>query len=451
MLNVGQFKSSTCSGLSRRSFVQLSASLPLALGAANLGNVAQASLKARAKSVIFLWLWGAPSHIDTLDPKPDAPSDVRGPFSTIETRTPGLRFTELLPKLAASSDLFTVMRSHVTFAPGHPDAGTFGLTGFAENPAPTHPNFGAIVGKHRGASGSLPPFVMLGRGVPRDVVRIVDGWGGGRLGGNQDPFLISCSAEGRAEIPSLKLLEDLSPTRLGDRRKLLETLESAERRLDATQERAAVEGGAWGDQFRRAYDLLTQPEARDAFDLSRESAAIREAYGFTAFGQSCLLARRLAEARVPYIHVNWSEYVECMTPNTDFGWDTHIYNFELLPDRHCPIFDRAMSTLLHDLKQRGLLDSTLVVAMGEFGRTPKINNRAARDHWPNCYSSIWAGAGLAGGRVIGASDKQARDPITAPITPLAVGASIAELAGLDTQARAEMNVLPGGVMIHELG
>jgi uncharacterized protein (DUF1501 family) len=448
MLNLGNFRAATCSGLTRRAFVQLGASVPAVLGVAGLPSTVEAAIKGRARSVIFVWLWGAPSHLDTLDPKPDAPSDVRGPFATIETRTPGMRFTELLPRLAGCSDLYSVIRSHKTFAPGHPDAGTWGLTGFAENPAPTHPNFGSIVARHRGSRGSLPPFVMVGRGIPRDVVRIVDGWGGGRLGGSVDPFMISCSAEGRAEIPSLKLLDDLTPTRLADRRQLLDTLDTAQRKLDGAAE--ALGDVEWSQNFRRAYGLLTQPQARDAFDLSRESESTREQYGFTGFGQSCLLARRLVETGVPYVQVNWSEYVEAMTPNCDFGWDTHIYNFELLQDRHCPIFDRAMSTLLGDLKQRGLLDSTLVVAMGEFGRTPKISKRAARDHWPNCYSSMWAGAGVVGGRVIGASDAQARDPVTNPITPVMVGATIAEFAGMDTQARAEMNVLPGGTVIHEL-
>jgi hypothetical protein len=162
------------------------------------------------------------------------------------------------------------------------------------------------------------------------------------------------------------------------------------------------------------------------------------------------LARRLIQAGVPYVQVNWSQYVEAMTPNCDFGWDTHIYNFELLADRHCPIFDRVFSALLDDLGQRGLLEKTLVIAMGEFGRTPKINAQASRDHWPNCYFSIWAGAGLPPGRVIGESDRFGNDPLTEPITPLMVGTTIAELCGVTAQARAELNILPGGRVIHEL-
>ncbi len=444
MLPIGRFRAGSCSGVTRRAFLEMAAAAPLGLSLA--GNAAgESAVKTQARSVIFIWLWGAPSHLDTFDPKPDAPSEYRGPFSPIATRTAGLQFTELLPQLASRSDKFSIIRSNVSFAPGHPDAGTFGLTGFAENPEPPQPNFGSIIAKHRGQRGTMPPFIALGRGIPKDVVRIVKGYGGGTLGKTYDPFQISCSDQGEAEIPSLSLLSELTPGRLSDRRTLLTSLDKARRELDA-----AAATDAWDQMYDRAYQLLTKPEARAALDLSQEDARTRAAYGQTSFGQSCLLARRLVEARVPYIQVNWSEYVEAITPNTDFGWDTHINNFEFLQDRHCPIFDRAMSALLDDLGQRGLLSSTLVVAMGEFGRTPKINSRAARDHWPRCYSSLWAGAGVGAGRVIGASDERAEDPVTMPITPLMVGTTISHLAGMDTQARAEMNVLAGGTVIHDL-
>ncbi|MFP6577098.1 MAG: DUF1501 domain-containing protein, partial [Pirellulaceae bacterium] len=207
----------------------------------------------------------------------------------------------------------------------------------------------------------------------------------------------------------------------------------------------------WSRVYQTAYNLLTKPEAVKSFDLTQESESTREQYGYTKFGQSCLLARRLVEAEVPYIQVNWSEYVEAMSPGCDFGWDTHIYNFELLQDRHGPIFDRAFSALLDDLKQRGLLETTLVLAMGEFGRTPKINKRAARDHWPRCYFSMWAGAGIEPGRVIGESDARGEDPVTDPITPLMAGTTVAELCGVTAQQRAEMQVLDGGKVIGELG
>jgi uncharacterized protein (DUF1501 family) len=444
MFNVGSFRAATCRGISRRSFLTIGASAPLALGLSSGLRAADPPGHARAKSVLFIWLWGAPSHLDTFDPKPDAPMEYRGPFGTIATRTPGVRFTDLFPQLAARSDRFTLVRSNVSSQPGHPDAGTVALTGFHERPEPVKPNFGSIVAKHRGHRGIFPPFVSVGRGVPRDAARHIEGYGGGTLGKTYDPFLVNCAEDGTVDIPSLDLLGGLTPNRLVDRRSLLTS-------LDAT--RSALDSGGiadWDRHYQRAYGLLNNPEARAAFDLTRESQETRDQYGYTTFGQSCLMARRLVEAQVPYVQLNWSEYVEAITPNCDFGWDTHIYNFELLQDRHGPLLDRTLPVLLDELEERGLLDTTLVVVMGEFGRTPKINQRAARDHWPRCYFSLWAGAGIEPGRTIGRSDKLGEDPVTTPITPLMVGTTIAELAGVNTQSRAEMKVLEGGTVIDGL-
>jgi len=443
MFEIGSFRAQTCAGIGRRSFLQMGAALPAAF-LAGRSSPLHAAHPPQTKSVIFVWLWGAPSHIDTFDPKPDAPSEYRGPFAPIATRTPGVHFSELLPRLASRSDQFSLIRSHVTTQPGHPDAGTVGLTGFEERPEPVHPNFGSIVGKFRGHQGSLPPFVMVGRGIPKDVVRKIEGYGGGKFGKAADPFMVSCSDDGHVEIPSLQLLEGLSPNRISDRNRVRASLDGTLARLDD------LGFASWDRTYQRAYGLISSPQSRAAFDLTQESQATRDAYGHTTFGQSCLLSRRLVEAGVPYIQVNWSEYVESITPNCDFGWDTHIYNFELLQDTHCPILDRAFSMLLDDLRTRGLLESTLVVAMGEFGRTPRINSRAARDHWNRCYFSLWAGGGVQPGRVIGASDRYAEDPVTTAITPKMVGTTITELAGMDTQARAEMRVLDGGTTIQEL-
>lgn len=442
-VNLGGFPARDCSGLGRRAFLQAAAGAPLAalLGGKDLPASEYGAV--RAKQVIFVWLWGAPSHLDTFDPKPHAPNTHRGPFSVIATRTPGVQFTELLPKLAARSDQFALVRSNRTTAPGHPDAGTLGLTGAVEAPTPVQPNFGAIIARQRGP-GELPPFVALGRGIPCDVVRPVVGYGGGLWGKAYDPLLVSCSARGEVSIPSLDLLEELTPERLTDRRSLLTSLDTLRGQLEGPG------SDDWQRTFRSAYGLLVSPEARQALDLSRESVTTQSAYGRTNFGQSCLLARRLVERGVPYVQVNWSQYVEAMTPRCDFGWDTHIYNFELLADRHCPMLDRALSALLDDLSERGLLESTLVVAMGEFGRTPRINGQAARDHWPNVYCSLWAGAGVPGGIVIGESDRLGQEPVTEPYFPRDVGATICDLAGITSQRRAELRVLTGSRVIPEL-
>ena len=313
MLDFGSFKARSCGGNSRRSFLRTAAAAPFALSAGlpSLEALAAAKERARAKSVILLWLWGGPSHVDLCDPKPDAPMDFRGPFGTIATKTPGMRFTEILPRMAARSDKYSVIRSMVNSNNGHPGAGTVGVTGFEESPGPVQPNFGSIVARHRGQTGSLPPFFYVGKGIPRDLPRRIEGYGGGTLGKAWDPFLVSCSDRGEVSIPTLKLLPKLNAARIQDRRGLMKQLDVERHKLDA----AGVQD--WGHAYQSAYGLLTSAGAREAFDLTQESKKTRSSYGRTTFGQGCLLARRLAQAGVPYIQVNWSEYVETFTPNGD--------------------------------------------------------------------------------------------------------------------------------------
>jgi len=394
----------------------------------------------RAKSIVVLWLWGGPSHIDMFDPKPDAQSTYRGPFATIPTKIPGIRFTELFPKLAKRNDRFTLIRSHTNPDGGHLRAGSIGLTGTNERDGMHGPNFGSIVARAR--SSDLPSFIGIGRKRLRDAGGFMKGYGGGTWGKAYDPFPVTCGDDGKVAIPGLKLLDGLSPARLGDRQRLRGELDRLQRRGDSE------EFARWGATTQRAYSLLASEEGRRSFDLTRESIETRDAYGHTAFGQSCVLARRLVEVGVPYIQVNWSEYVEpFLGDRTDYGWDTHSNNFELMTDRHGPILDRVFSAFLDDLEDRGLLDTTLVVCLGEFGRTPKINGNAARDHWPGCYSSIWAGAGVPKGKVIGESDKTASRPVTTPYPPDRVGATMLEVAGITAEKRAEFRVLPNAQVI----
>jgi hypothetical protein len=441
MLEIGSFRAGSCQSVSRRAFLRVGATLPFVAG--SLAGTPALAKEGKAKSTVFVWLWGAPSHLDTFDPKPAAPTAYRGPFTPIATQTSGVQFTELVPKLAARSDRFSLVRSNITHDGGHPGAGTLGMTGYKEGPGPVQPSFGAIAARHHG-SGALPPYMMLGRGIPKDVVRPVQGYGGGDWGKAYDPFMIDCSDLGETDVPALKVLEGLSPERLADRKLLSAKFDEVQRSVTDRKFEA------WANNAKRAFALLTSRDAVQALDLSKEKEQTRSAYGQTSFGQSLLLARRLVEAGVPYIHVNWSEYVEAFTPNTDFGWDTHIHNFDLLPNRHCPIFDRAFSAFLDDLYDRDLINSTLVACMGEFGRTPKISKRAARDHWPQCYFSIWAGGGVKPGRVVGASDAKAEHPISRPIGPHDVGTTIMDLMGIDSVARAELNALQDGEVIHEL-
>ncbi|MCH2399662.1 MAG: DUF1501 domain-containing protein, partial [Pirellulales bacterium] len=283
MFDVGSFQARTCSGVSRRSFLRLGSSLPLALGLGSSVEPALAAATARAKSVVFVFLWGAPSHLDTCDPKPTAPAEYRGPFGVIPTRTPGVHFSELIPQVAQRSHLYTLIRSHATTAPGHPDAGTVALTGFEENPKPVQPNFGSIVARHRGRVGNLPPFISIARGTVMDGARRIEGYGGGTLGQLYDPFLAGASELGEVEIPALQLLDGLVPNRIDDRRRL-------SRQLDAVPRTLALSGfDRWNQTYQSAYKLLMDSRSRQAFDLTRESPQTRERYGQSVFGQSSLL------------------------------------------------------------------------------------------------------------------------------------------------------------------
>lgn len=453
MFGIGSFRTRDCQGVTRRSFLRMGASVPFAVGATSLATEALAAEAPQAQSVMLIWLVGGPSHLDLFDPKPKAPAEYRGPFASIPTRVPGVRFTELLPRLAARSDQFSVVRTNINYDGGHRPAGSIAWTcgraaagggeGAAENPASYPPHVGAVLARDRGL-GDLPGFISLAKGPVGDGVGPSLGYGGGNWGKRFDPFMIGCSKQGEVSIPDLKLLDTLTPSRLANRRALLAELNGIRRRLDSLQ----------ADQvdaiYRQAYQLLTTPRTLKAFDLSRESRQTRQSYGRTSFGQSCLLGRRLVEAGVPYVQVNWSQFAEVFYPFSDYGWDTHADNFELLGDWHGPLLDRGLATLLDDLQERGLLDTTLVICMGEFGRTPRINPIGSRDHWHHCYFSVWAGGGIKPGRIIGESDPRAEHPLTEPVTPEMVGTTILELAGVNTLKRAELKVIEGGRVIDEL-
>lgn len=444
MFDVGTYRSRTCQGLSRRAFLKIGAAAPIAMGLAEPAlRAAQSS--ARAKSILLVWLGGGPSHLDLFDPKPKAPAEYRGPYSTIATRTPGVRYTELLPRLAARSDKYALIRSNVNFDGGHREAGSIALTGAPATVASGiyPPNFGSILARHRGP-GDLPSFVSLTRGAIGDGVGPIQGSGGGTWGHNHDPFLIGCTERGEVNLPSLKLASGLNPQRLTDRQHVLKELDKITRAGDS----GAFE--TWDHLYRKAYSLLSSPQAHEALDLSREPEKIRDAYGRTSFGQSCLLGRRLVEAGVPYVQVNWSQFVEVFYAFSDYGWDTHADNFGLLADWHGPLLDRVLSTLIDDLDRRGLFATTLLVCMGEFGRTPRINAIGSRDHWHPCYFSLWAGAGVQPGRVVGESDAHGEHPATEPITPAMVGTTMLELAGVGSPDRAALRVLEQGRVIHEL-
>ncbi len=454
MLLLGRLRSRTCQGLTRRAVLQIGASSVFGLSLADLLRCrAEAPAAAgTVKSVLLFWLWGGPSQLDTWDPKPDAPLEYRGPFGAIPTKTPGVRVCELFPKIAKLSDKFAIVRSLHTGSNDHGVAGTIGLTGSAGGgvgldgrplPGGVRPTTGSVVARVRGAGSKMPPFIVVGGRLHQGMKPIV-GEGGGSLGGMYDPFRLEYDPAHGTRVPALKLADDLTPERLGDRQRLLEAFDGLERQADAAASRAV-------DDYRaQAFAMLTSPAARPMYDLSREPRSLLDRYGRTRVGQSLVLGRRLVEHGVPFVQVNWSDHVEAEEDSGDGGWDHHYRNFQIMQDRHGPWMDQAFSALLEDMGERGLLDTTLVVAMGEFGRTPKVNDKAGRDHWEHCYSALFAGGGVRGGRVVGASDGRAEHPHDRPATPADVAATIQRAVGVTTEQAATLGVAVDGKPIEEL-
>jgi hypothetical protein len=388
----------------------------------------------KAKNVIFLWLQGGPPQHETFDPKPDAPLEIRGPFKPISTNVPGIQFCELLPRTARYADKLAVVRSLSTRDDNHDVSGYWLLTGYpyltgsARQIKPTDwPYFGSIV-KMLKPSESLPALTSVW--IP-DAMRLNDnvtpaGQTAGFLGKLWEPErFVGDPALPEYQIEGLSLLEGVTRVRMDRRLDLLRQFESHV--ADASQSGAM---GAWNRLRQQAFDLVTSAEARAAFDLSREPDNVRDRYGRYTWGQSVLLARRLIEAGVRLVHVNWARDPGDNAVDNPL-WDTHSLNADRLQDNLCPQFDPTFAALMDDLSERGLLDETLVVVIGEFGRTPKINVNGGRDHWGHVFSFAMAGAGIRGGQVIGASDKDGAYPATTPITGGDLTATIFHLLGID--------------------
>lgn len=387
----------------------------------------------RAKNVIFLWLQGGPPQHETFDPKPDAPLEIRGPFNPIQTNVPGMQFCELLPRTAQRADKLAVIRSLSTDDNNHDVSGYWVLTGYPYGPGsarqikPTDwPYMGSVI-KMLKPSEQLPALTSVW--IP-DMMRLNDnvtpaGQTGGFLGSMWDPErFVGDPAENNYRIEGLTLPVDLSVQRITNRSELLSEL-SRHQRATANQTSA----GGWDQFSSMALDLVTSGRAKAAFDLSKEPDQLRHKYGRHSWGQSCLLARRLIEAGVRLVHVNWAREPGDSAVDNPM-WDTHALNAERLQDFLCPQFDVSFAALLDDLEQRGLLSETLVVAVGEFGRTPKINSVGGRDHWGPVFSCALAGAGISGGQIFGASDKNGAYPTVDAIRPHDLTATIYHLLGI---------------------
>jgi len=458
MRSFGLVPSHASKGLTRRAL--LGAGTAGALGL-TLGDFLTLSASARdgrspARAVIMLWLWGGPSHLDTFDMKPNAPIEYRGPFEPIATAVPGIRICELFPGLARRAGRIALLRAVHHESNDHGVAGTIALTGSisgavglggAENSKALRPSTGAIVGRlHRGDPGSLPPYVILGSPLHQGLKRAV-GEGGGSLGGMYDPFRLDYEPGVGLKLPDATLPDGVSASRLRARWDLLHRLGGDD---------AGTAGNTNGPiermnrQYELAHALIASRQSLTALDVGREPASVRESYGPHRFGQCCLIARRLVEAGIPFVQVNWSTHVEGPEDGGDGGWDMHDRYFEVMQDRHGWMLDRALSGLLDDLHDRGLLETTLVVAVGEFGRTPKINDRAGRDHWNTCYSALLAGGGIRGGQVIGSSDGRGEQPVDRPVTPADLGATMLARLGIGTTDLTGIGLTPSGEVINEL-
>ncbi|MDA0589051.1 MAG: DUF1501 domain-containing protein [Planctomycetota bacterium] len=463
MLNILDTGTQLCDGLTRRQLMQVGSltlgglSLPQLLQARDLAQPLPVSDKSfgAAKNVIFLYLAGGPPQHETFDPKPDAPDGIRGPFKPISTNVPGIQFCELLPRTAAMSDKLAICRSMATDDNIHSSSGAWVLTGYkyrgpnARTIQPTDwPYLGSVV-KQLKPGEKLPALTSVW--LP-DIMRLNEnvtpsGQTAGFLGTQWNPeVFVGDPAEPTYEIESLRKT-DITPIQLSRRQSLLSQLENRFRRIDG-----AVT--AYDSYQQQAFDLLTSGTARQAFDVSQESDKVRDRYGRNRWGQCVLLARRLVEAGVRLVHVQWPREPGDNASDNPL-WDTHAQNADRVEDVLCPMFDVGYTALLEDLDQRGLLDETLVVAIGEFGRTPKINGNGGRDHWGSVFSFALAGAGIGGGQVYGSSDKNGGYPENNRVQPGDLTATLFHLLGIPHQghfidAQNRPHRLTGGEPIWQL-
>jgi hypothetical protein len=430
----------TCDGVGRRSFLRVGA---LAIGGLALPGLlrlragAAPGTSTARKSVILVWLAGGPSHIDMYDLKPNAPAEFRGEFKPIATNVPGIQVGEHLPRQARVMDKLAVVRSAYHTNAGHGMGSQWMLTGYQptiEVNDNIYPSTGSVVAKMRGPNEpGLPAYVNLPRVLSLGKAAY--------LGASYNPFAPDSDPNSDDfQVRNLKLPGVVDAKRLGRRRDLLRDLDNFRRDLDA---RGDIEG--LDTFYREGLEMVTDTKAQRAFDVQREPAALRELYGRNDLGQCCLLARRLVEAGVTYV-----------TVQAGGGWDTHGDNFKQLKNNLLPKYDQALAALVSDLSDRGLDKDVLVMAMGEFGRTPRINTGAGRDHWPGAMSIVYAGGGLKMGQVVGTTNATAECPASKPATPGCVLATMYHALGIDykhafyDQAQRPLTILNEGEPIAEL-
>jgi uncharacterized protein (DUF1501 family) len=407
-------KNTDCTGLSRRSFLRVGGLSALGLSLDQFFRLQAMASDGKAKSTvrcILMWMQGGPSHHETFDPKPDAPAEVRGEFNTIPTTLPGVRISEHLPMLAQQTDKYSIIRGHNPLNGSHGTADHFMMSGHKFNASLPFACYGSVVAKERGYHNGLMPFIQLGRNIDRRF----NGGIAGFLGDQYNPFEINDDPNrANFKVQDLSVRGEKEEARLARRYSMLNEVDRYQKSVEESDQ-----GVQARDVFyEKAHGLITSPLAKQAFNMDAEPDKVRDRYGRTTLGQSCLLARRLIEAGVQFVTV------------TDGGWDTHQNNFKSLKERKLPPLDRGYSALLQDLHDRGLLESTLVVWFGDFGRTPKINPSAGRDHWATAGCACMGGGGVRTGEVVGATNALGEYVIDSPVTPMDLAATIYTALGI---------------------
>lgn len=436
MLNlVGPGSTHTCDGVSRRDFLQAGT-----LGAIGMSMVDAAASQAKAaaegnrsgsddRACIMIFNLGAPSQLDTFDPKPEAPREIRGPFSAIATKSPDIQLSEILPKHAALADRISFVRSCNHGAPAVHDAGWQMMqTGRFFTGGINTPHVGSVAAYRLGRKTDLPPFVVLPELMGSGGGGLPNGQAGGFLGKAYDPFALNADpSKPDFVVPDLLPPKQIGEARLDRRRKMRDVVEQTVVGFEKSENAQSLDSS-----FQSAFRIITSTQAREAFDLAKEPQSVRERYGMNRFGQCCLLARRLVEAGVRFVTIN-----TFLTVFNEVTWDIHgtlpFTSIEGMKNIVAPMYDQAYSALIEDLVDRGLLDRTLVCNLSEFGRTPRVNPAGGRDHWPQCWTVYFAGGGVKGGRVIGRSDPIGGYPAERPVTPPEVVATICHSLGLNTE------------------
>lgn len=419
-----------CDGLRRRDFLHAGCLSFLGLGLPQvLGLQAQGAVDDDKKDVncIHLMLVGGPSQLDTWDPKPNAPVEIRGPYKAIRTNVPGIEISENFPRMARHADKYALIRSlYHTAAAVHDTGHQMMQTGRLFQGGIEYPNMGSVLAKLKGPKGDVPPHVLMPRPIGNTGGNMPHGQNAGFLGKSFDPFVLNADpSDPNFKVPDMLPPDYLTALRVDRRRDWREMIDKSVSMFETSQDARLLDS-----TFHQAYTLMSSQKAREAFELHKEPQATREKYGMNRFGQSCLLARRLVEAGVRFVTINMFE-----TVFDEITWDIHgskpFSPISCYRDLVGPMFDMAYSSLLEELSQRGLLTKTMVVATGEFGRTPKVNPAGGRDHWPQCWTILMAGGGIKGGQVVGSSDEIGSSPKDRPTTPAQVAATVFRGLGID--------------------